>query len=324
MTRYNLFLFILIVGLHACAEATTKNETEEASGPKGPFFGIVPTEEPQLLSPEFLASPVTEYNGTFSPDGKMFFYTTDAPWNAYITYTRMQEDSTWSVPKVAPFSGTYSDYDPLFTPDGKRLYFSSSRPQGDNENSKIWYVEQFGENWSEPIRVTLTGEEDNEYYSSLTHEGVLYFNIWSKGDIYKATPKDSIYDVEPLPEIINGGLDKGDPFISPDEDYLIYRGYDESLGRGDLYISFNIDGDWTSPENLGPTINSKHHEMCPWVSQDGKLFIFASGRLKNHMAVKASDSIGIVHDKFQSYDNGQLNLYYMSTNFIEELRKKHL
>ncbi len=323
MNKLKSILLIAFLVLLGCKETNPTAETTEKLGPKGPFFGVEPTDEPQLLAPELLASLTTEYNGTFSPDGTKFYYTTDIPSNAYITFTQMQADSTWSAPQIASFSGTYSDFDPLYAPYGKRLYFSSSRPKGDNENSKVWYVEQQGDVWSDPVRVMLTGEEDNEYYSSLTNSGIIYFNIWSKGDIYRAVPKDSIYEVELLPDVINAGGDKGDPFIDPNEEYLIFRGYDDSLGRGDLYISFNIDGEWTSPENLGEPINSRSHEMCPWVSQDGKLFIFASGRIRDDLEVKALDPIANVHEKSR-YDNGALNLHYMSADFIKELRKKHL
>ncbi|WP_420603346.1 TolB family protein [Flagellimonas sp.] len=321
MNNVKLPIFILFALLLLSCKQEQKPELEKNPN-NGPFFGIVPTEQPQLLAPELLTSPVTEYNGTFSPDGKEFYYTTDVPQNAYITFTEMLSDSTWSEPKIASFSGEFSDYDPLFSPDGNRIYFSSSRPKGDNENSKIWYVERTDTGWGEPIRVMLTGEEDNEFYSSLTHDGTLYFNIWSKGDIYKATPTDSIYQVELLPEIINDGGDKGDPFISPNEDYLIFRGYDDSIGRGDLYITFNINGEWTSPENLGEPINSETHEMCPWVSQDGKLFVFASGRSTEKLQTAPLDPIKKVQEVNSSYNN--LNLYYTSTDFIQKMKQKHL
>ncbi len=309
--------FILIVG---CKEQP-QPEKLKGSEITGVFFGVTPAEAPQLLAPELLASPATEYNGTFSPDGKEFYYTTDMPTNAYITFTKMREDSTWGEPKIASFSGTYSDFDPLFSPDGNRIYFSSSRPKGDNANSKVWYVEREDEGWGNPVRVVLTGEEDNEYYSSLTLDGAIYFNIWSRGDIYKAIPTDSTYTIEILPEIINSGEDKGDPFVDPKEEYLIFRGYDNSLGRGDLYITFNIEGKWTEPENLGEPINSDQHEMCPWVSQDGKLFVFASGRLEEPMGVKALDPIQNINS---TYNSGKLNLYYMSTDFIQNMKAKHL
>ncbi len=324
VNRPIVIFFGVLLLWSSCGEVAPQKEPLDETVVKNPFFGITPRETPKLLAPELLASPVTEYNGTFSPDGTEFFYTTDTPNNAYITYTQMMEDSTWSEPRIAPFSGEFSDYDPLFAPDGNRLYFSSSRPEADNANSKIWYVQRAGSIWGDPKRVVLTGEEDNEYYSSLTNDGTLYFNIWSKGDIYRAIEKDSGYEVEVLPESINSGGDKGDPFIDPDEEYLIFRGYDESLGRGDLYISFNIDGEWTKPENLGEPINSEAHEMCPWVSQDGKLFIFASGRvLQEKVQTNPSEPIKKVLKAYQNHDNGQLNLYYVSTDFITRMRAGH-
>lgn len=324
VNKSKTLLFVLSVILFGCKPEKQPASISQELTIKGAFFGVAPTDQPQLLAPELLASPVVEYNGTFSPNGLEFYYTTDTPSNAYITFTQIQSDSTWSAPKIASFSGEFSDYDPLFSPDGNRIYFSSSRPEGDNENSKVWYVERKDSSWSEPVRVILTGEEENEYYSSLTNDGSIYFNIWSKGDIYKAVKNDSIYQVEALPEIINSGRDKGDPFIAPNEEYLIYRGYDDTLGRGDLYISFNIDGAWTKPENLGKPINSSSHEMCPWVSHDGKLFVFASGRVQEELQTSALDSIQKVHKKSTSYDNGRLNLYYTSTDFIQRMREKHL
>lgn len=321
VNNLNVISVLLIMLAYGCKEQT--EPVEKLQNPKnhGTFFGIEPTLTPQLLAPGFLASPATEYNGTFSPDGTEFYYTTDMPTNAYITFSKMKADSTWSEPRIASFSGEFSDYDPLFSPNGNRIYFSSSRPKSDNENSKIWYVERTDSGWGTPTRVVLTGEEDNEYYSSLTNSGTIYFNIWSKGDIYKAIPNNLDYTIEVLPDIINSGEDKGDPFIDPNEEYLIFRGYDDSLGRGDLYISFNLNGKWTAPENLGEPINSSEHEMCPWVSQDGKLFVFASGRLENPISVKALDPIKKINE---TYNNGKLNLYYMSTDFIQKMKEKHL
>lgn len=321
MNSLKIVLALLVILVTGCKKQPQPLVETMQSDYVGAFFGVHPSSNPQLLAPELLASPTTEYNGTFSPDGTEFYYTTNMPNNAYITFVKMKENGDWSVPKVASFSGVYSDYDPLFSPDGNRIYFSSSRPMRDMEESKVWYVERQGEGWGNPIRVVLTGEEDKEYYSSLTESGVIYFNIWSKGDIYRAIPTDSTYTIEVLPEIINSGSNKGDPFIDPNEEYLIFRGYDDTIGRGDLYISFNINGTWTKPENLGEPINSTKHEMCPWVSHDGKLFVFASGRSDEEININPLDSIQKING---SYNNGQLNLFYMSTDFIQKMKMKHL
>jgi len=320
--QQKFYYLIIILTMVSCASGV--KETKETIY-TAPFFGIQPSDEPQLLAPELLAAPTDEYNGTFSPDGREFYYTTDIPGNAYITFTKLRDDNTWSSPKIASFSGTYSDFDPLFSPDGKRIYFSSSRPLPDNKNSKNWYVEKENEKWEEPQRILLTGEENNEYYCSVTNEGTIYFNIWSQSKIFRAVKEDTSYSIIDFSNEIKSDFDMGDPYISPSEDYIIFRGYrDDSFGRGDLYISFNIDNQWTKPENLGKPINSENHEMCPWVSQDGKIFIFASNRIINHLETKPLDHISKVHQNYKKSDNGNLNIYYMSTKFIDRMKSKYL
>jgi len=61
------------------------------------------------------------------------------------------------------------------------------------------------------------------------------------------------------------------------EDYIIFNsnrpgGY----GGLDLYISFaNGSGGWTTPQNLGPNINSSGNDDSPYLSPDYKYLFFA-------------------------------------------------
>lgn len=318
-TKYSIWCLFAVV----CFGCQDEIKVESIKG-AGAFMGMMPTDTPKLLRPDLLASPLDEYNGTFSPDGDEFFFTTSAPGLGIISYTKMDESGKWSIPRVADFSGAYSEYDPLFSPDGNRLYFSSERPtvQGDESgNTNIWYVERQDSAWSVPNLVWL--DSSSCYHSSLTNDGSIYFNIWDTGDMYKATPNADGHEVILLDSILNSSNGEGDPFIAPDESYLIYRGYNNTIGRGDLYISFQINGAWTAPENLGEPINSEAHEMCPYVTTDGQFFIFASARLTESFESSAGADLTEVHKKFRSGDNGQLNIYYMSADFIEEMRKKH-
>lgn len=317
-----LFLFILVFSFFGCQQQSSNPEELEV---EGEFMNMIPTIQPQLLVPELLASSLTEYNGTFNPEGDEFFFTTNTPSRGIICYTRMGPDGQWMEPKVAGFSGTYSEYDPLFSPDGNRLYFSSQRPIPENDKNtytNIWYVERAGDSWSEPVYVDLNGY--GNYYSSITNSGNIYFNVWNNGDMFKAIPAGDGYEVERLPDVLNSDEGEGDPFISPDEDYIIFRGYKNSLGNGDLFISFNIDGQWTVPENLGEPINSQYHEMCPYVTIDKQYFIFASSRLKDKYPAIGGGNVKELRSKHQTFDNGDQNIYYMSAGFIEEMKEKYL
>ena len=317
---YTSIILILTLSFSACQSG---KKIEEPSV-HGVYMNMTPTAVPVLLGPELIASSLREINGTFSPDGKEFFFTTETASDGAICQSRLDENNQWTTPIVAPFSGEYSEYDPLFAPDGERLYFSSERPlnpQDSSGNTNLWYVERLDSSWSSPIYVQL--ENTGTYYSSITHSGDIYFNIWDTGDMYKAINTSDGYKVEALPEVLNSENGEGDPFVSPDEDYIIYRGYNNSLGRGDLYISYKMGDEWTAPENLGEPINSSAHEMCPYVTVDGKYFIFSSSRMASDYEFTASENLHIPRNQHHTLDNGELNIYYMSADFIAEKRKKH-
>lgn len=71
----------------------------------------------------------------------------------------------------------------------------------------------------------------------------------------------------------------GHPALAPD-DKTIYFISDRSGGYGgtDIYKSELIDGQWSKPENLGPSINTEGKEMFPSVDKDGTLYFSSDGR----------------------------------------------
>jgi Tol biopolymer transport system component len=324
MLRATLMHFIIlgICLIQGCVSTTEK----ETSNLQKPFFGIVPTDTLQLVAPGVVSSNLAEYNGTFSPDGTEFYYTVTFPGRSVISFMKLNPDDRWSDPIIAGFSGEYSDVDPIFSPDGTRLFFTSFRPtddSGKNGRTNIWYVDRVGNDWSSPNYISLS--ENGDYYSSCTTSGVIYFNTWKTGDIYKAVKTDSGYSTEKITDIINTDKAEGDPFISPDESYLIFRGYNQegSFGGGDLYISFNINNQWTKAENLGEAINSPEDEICPLVTADGKLFIFSSNRYIKEFKPASLESLKAYKHRFNSPDNGAYNIFSISADFIEEMRKKY-
>lgn len=50
-----------------------------------------------------------------------------------------------------------------------------------------------------------------------------------------------------------------------------------SYGNEDIYVSFREDsGKWSSPQNLGPSINTYQQEMTPYLSEDTRLLFFST------------------------------------------------
>lgn len=331
MTRLTIYIF-WAVGIWALNTNCTgpnsehgQNKNNSQAIPKGVFMGIEPTENPVLLYPDFISTPMGEYNGTFNPEGTEFFYTVSNNWHNVIVSTRLQDNGTWSKPAFASFSVKHDEFDPLFSPDGQSLYFSSHRPVIDTLDpspSNIWKVEKDVNNsWSEPELIKLYGPRKGNYFSSLTDSGTIYFNIWNTGDMFKAIPVDTGYVVESLGDLINSNSGDGDPFVAPDESYLIFRSRRAGgLGAGDLWITFNLESGWTEPQNLGEPINSKYHEMCPYVTTDGKLFIFSSSRFDKTYFHEEVEDLDDVKKKLSTWDNGQQNIYSMSASFIDSMR----
>ena len=80
-------------------------------------------------------------------------------------------------------------------------------------------------------------------------------------DVFKSRFIDGHYsEPENLGGSINSEFAESNPYIAPDESYLIFTSHGRSDGYGkyDLYISFRkTEGSWTKAKNMGNQSNSK-------------------------------------------------------------------
>ena len=107
-------------------------------------------------------------------------------------------------------------------------------------------------------------------HPTISETGTLYFSTVYEGgsggdDIYRSTLVDGEYgEVESLGGAINTEVDEYDPFIAPDESYLIFIRRVPESGL-DLFISFRENGSWTEAKNMGDGVNSR---SCPHHTTD--------------------------------------------------------
>lgn len=97
----------------------------------------------------------------------------------------------------------------------------------------------------------------------------------SKGSIFFGNLVNGIIEeIESFP--YNAlGVSNTDPFLNEDGTFMIYASdMPGGCGGMDLYISYLIDGKWTTPLNLGDEINTKGNEISPMVL--GEKLYFAS------------------------------------------------
>jgi hypothetical protein len=81
---------------------------------------------PQLFGEGVISTPFREWTTTFTPDGQTVYFSRGNLRYAIIYSERV--NGKWQKPKLAPFSGRWSDTDPFISNDGNRLYFCSNRP----------------------------------------------------------------------------------------------------------------------------------------------------------------------------------------------------
>ncbi|RZN83817.1 MAG: hypothetical protein EVB11_03600 [Winogradskyella sp.] len=259
---------------------------------------------------------------TINTDETEAYFSLQSPARELSVIMRIKKvNDTWQDPEISNFSGRYTDLEPFLSPDNLKLFFASNRPVSkDSTNTKdmdIWYVERATttDAWTEPKNIGAPiNTEGDEFYPAVATNGNLYFTtikkeLESADDIFMSTWENGAY-TEPtiLGEGVNTKGAEYNAFIAPDESYIIFGGWRraDGLGSGDMYMSKNIDGKWTTAENLGERINSKYMEFCPFVNNE--ILYFTSRR--SSVAQKEN---GFTREEFISeinkYDNGYSRIY---------------
>src|SRR5690349_12905122 len=82
---------------------------------------------PQLFEEGIVSTSLPERDMAISPDGTEMFYTVQVRAVGFqtIIHCTKTKEGHWSAPRVASFSGNYSDLEPAFSTDGKKLFFCS-------------------------------------------------------------------------------------------------------------------------------------------------------------------------------------------------------
>lgn len=193
-------------------------------------------------------------------------------------------DGKWQAPMTVSFSGNegWKDIDPAFSPDGKKLIYQSNRPvpgKPDRKGFDIWSVTRTSTGWSAPAHLgNVINSDESESSASIASNGTIYFmkdQGAGNSDLWKSRLVNGEYQT---PENLGAPVNtaeyrESNPFIAPDESYLIYFSSDPAgLGDVDLFISFREKNGWGVPRHIDAPINSKLAEFCPWVHQ-GRLYL---------------------------------------------------
>lgn len=233
-----------------------------------------------------------------SIEGKMFSL-------AYNDLHKFYKDSSYFILKKASFNSLKSDFSPVFYKNG--VVFVSDRKNAGI--IKLLY------NWTQQAYLDLyfTDYLATKPFSSIIntryHEGPAtfnkaqdtiiftrnnYFRFYLKTDrqginhleLYQASwnkKKRKWEHVEPL-SLNNNNYSVGHPALSPDGNTLYFTSdMPGGYGETDIYMSkktYNLKTgktDWSSPVNLGESINTAGKEMFPFIDNNGNLYYATNG-----------------------------------------------
>jgi len=205
----------------------------------------------------------------------------------------------------------FEEYNPMISADGKTLAFTSRRKGnmgGFIPELGVYTADIFSSTWRDTIwtkarsmGATVNSDWDEETVG-MTHDGnqiILYFdNMEYFGDLGISMSKGRNWQ-KPImmSPTVNGKSIEGSGCLSNDGQVL-YFSSDKKEGQGMSDIWFCIrqtTGEWSTPQNIGPVINTKYDETDPFISLDGHTLYFCS---KGHSSMGGFDIF------YSKYDSG--------------------
>ncbi len=261
-----IFSAILTFGLHA--QSNSKFE-DEYLGQKKP--GI----SPEIFAPEIISSSYSEKSAFLHPNGKEFYFSREGKEGlTNIMFSRF-DGKEWSQPEILPIPNKES-FRAFVTKDGSRMYFASidlTNEQDSRMEYNLWVAERDGDTWKdpEPLGSEVNTADALEMHPSLANDGTLYFKRFNFKDetekIFYSEWKNGRYS-QAIPFEAELGSFTEDPFISPDESYVIFNPSGPEK-FGSMHISFRSDeGNWSKPRDM------QLSGELPSLSADGEYLFF--------------------------------------------------
>jgi outer membrane protein OmpA-like peptidoglycan-associated protein/tetratricopeptide (TPR) repeat protein len=174
------------------------------------------------------------------------------------------------------------EYFPSVTIDGNTLVFTRRIGQED-----FFVSEKKNGVWT--TATSLPGNlntEENEGAQTISQDGrMLIFTGCNMEDgqgscdlYFSYLTKNGWGERINMGRIINTEYWESQPSLSPDKRALYFAARDPSgFGGSDLFVSYlQPNGQWGTPRNMGPEINTAADESCPFIHADNQTFYFTS------------------------------------------------
>jgi hypothetical protein len=198
----------------------------------------------------------------------------------YDIYVALGQYDNWMIchPEcdIAGLNTPSNQLAPSMTEDFQKIYYGSDEPGGFG-SMDLWMIESSGGAWLPPVNlgapVNSSGAEEMPF---ITPDGAaLYFGSNRPGgqggqDIWMSQYGGGGWgSPENLGDVVNSPYDERGPSLTRDGNVLFF-GSNRPGGFGgvDVYYSIKVGGNWTTPLNAGPIVNTPDDETCPTPGPD--------------------------------------------------------
>lgn len=197
----------------------------------------------------------------------------------------------------------YEEYFPALTVDDSSLVFTRRFPRNQHTTANTpeeedLYISRLGKDgaWQQAQRISEPlNSHDNEGAQCISQDGrIMFFTACGREDgagrcdIYMCVRRGGRWSKpRNLGPAVNSGGWESQPSFSIDGRTLYFVS-DRRGGYGgmDIWMTTFENGRFTTPQNLGPEVNTAEDETCPFIHFDDQTLYFAS---KGHVGMGGSD-----------------------------------
>jgi tetratricopeptide (TPR) repeat protein len=175
------------------------------------------------------------------------------------------------------------EYFPTLPIEGDKMIFTR-RVNGIDED--FYGSIKSGGKWGKAVRIDKVNTPLNEAAQSISQDGRwLVFDACTRRDGYGSCDLYISYMTDNgwsealnLGGVVNSEQWDVQPCLSPDKRDLYFTSTRPGgLGGSDIYVThLQANGRWSTPENLGPQVNTAGDEACPFIHADNQTLYFTS------------------------------------------------
>ncbi|MBA3673325.1 MAG: PD40 domain-containing protein [Gemmatimonadaceae bacterium] len=207
-------------------------------------------------------------------ENELVFAKNDGATKHLYTMSRADAASPFGLPTLVPFSAAADrqEQSPRFSSDNLTLYFASNR----GGNDDIWMVTRpsVGGAWGTPTRIlnTATAATEKWYVPCDGDRYLMIRNIDGQGDIFEGVGTGTPTRVAEL----SSPVGETGTFVTQDCLEVYFASVRDTTN--DLWKSSrsSIAAPWSAPVKVTDFNTATNNEQDPWMSADGRTFIFAS------------------------------------------------